>query len=249
MDENRIAGELRALGASLETPRTDSDAVATAVMARLEAEGAPRPAATTAPLRAAWSAAAGWRAALAVLAAALVATLAVTPVRAAVAEFLGIGGVDVRPGPAVASAPPPAAVADRMNLDDAVALVRFDPLVPALLGEPDAVDVAPDGRWLAMSWSDGGRTVRMDQFEGPLLAKLVRVPADPVTLGGGVTALWVAEPHELRLEEGMPFDPAGDARPAGPTLVLAVGEVTVRLEGADRHRAVEIARSLLEPGT
>jgi hypothetical protein len=108
-----------------------------------------------------------WRALVAGLLV-LVAGAALTPpVRAAVVDWLRIGGVAVRQVPSgPATAPEPPGANGGLTLAEAGALVGFIPVVPAELGNPDAVEVTADRRILVMSWRRDTGTVRLEQFAG-----------------------------------------------------------------------------------
>ena len=83
-----------------------------------------------------------------VVGAVLLALLATPPVRAAVADWFGFGGLLVetgRPGPS--SAPPPPAVAEDRSVREAAAAVDFLVSVPEELGAPDGVRSRPTGGW------------------------------------------------------------------------------------------------------
>ncbi|MGH8774733.1 MAG: hypothetical protein ACRDWI_06010 [Jiangellaceae bacterium] len=228
MTDDTLLDELRILGREVEAGPADTDLLARAVLDRLPAER-PRPADTLRRRRAVVAAAA----------AVMLVLVLTPPVRAAVADWLGIGGVSVLPGPEVTSAPAPD-VQSRLTLDQARELVAFEPVLPELLGPPDAVDVSPDHRLLSLGWSADPGPVRLDAFDGPHFVKSVTDNPERIDLGGGTTALWFADTHGLSTvdEDGRERP---DARPAGPTLVWQVDGVTLRLEGPDRDNAVEIA--------
>ena len=88
-------------------------------------------------------------------AARLLALLATPPVRAAVADWFGFGGVRVesvtpshqRPVSRRQPRPPD------VSLAKAAAMVGFAVSVPEELGEPDGVEVSPDRRMVSMSWT------------------------------------------------------------------------------------------------
>ncbi|WP_431960216.1 hypothetical protein [Actinacidiphila sp. bgisy160] len=240
---DRLPEELREAGRRLEIPAPSPDSVAEQVLARLLAEAVPAPA-VPAPGRGAraraW-AAARWRTLTAALCGLLVVLVLTPPVRAAVSDWFGFGGVVVHREPAArpgTGAPPP--VGGDAPLDGAY--------VPAELGEPDGVAVVDGGRVLSMSWQVDGRTVRLDQFRATLDAvflKKVAGAAQWVELGAGADyGVWFAEPHYVQL-----IDPEGRTRraaprTAGPTLVWQYGQTTLRLEGLpDLARAVAVANS------
>ena len=182
-----------------------------------------------------------------VVAAVLVTLLATPPVRAAVLDWFGFGGVVVErgtPGPGPA-APPPEVTGDT-SVAEAGDAVDFTVWVPIELGAPDGVEVSADRRLVSMTWSDGrDGVVRLDQFDGRLdftIAK--RAPRVFYAAVDGTDALWFEEPHEVVL-----LEPDGDrrrqsARLAGHTLIWQDGSTTLRIEGdLTLERAVEIAES------
>jgi hypothetical protein len=250
--DDRLDAELRQLAGRLDVPAPD-DALVTAVMTRIAAEPAP---VAASPARVAVVAAArsvrSWladrRRAAAVLLVALLLALALTPpVRAAVADWLGIGGVVVRPAesPAPSTAPPPPSASTGLTLEQARDLVFFAPRVPARLGTPDGVEVSGDRRVLSMSWD--GR-VRLDQFAAqlsPLFVKSVHGSARvEMVRVGSAYGMWLPEPHELVLLDADGNERRESSRLAGPTLVWETYGTTLRLEGiADRDRALVIAAS------
>ncbi|NEE02658.1 hypothetical protein [Phytoactinopolyspora halotolerans] len=270
MDDDRFETELRALGEELAVPEVDAEVTATAVLERIAATEAATgrvaaagtaPTTGTAPAAGrvrrfpAWAQTiAGkirtrWRTVIAAVVAVLVAGALTPPVRATVADWLGLGGLDVRPGPAVPSAPPPPAVDGDLDVDGAAELVDFAPAVPDLLGDPDAVEVSPSRQRLSMSWSRPHGTIRLDQFTGSLAVKFAPDPGHPVDLGPA-RGLWFADPHDLHLYDAEGTEAPIVDRASGPSLVWQVGATTVRLEGiADAERAAEIARSTLDAGT
>jgi hypothetical protein len=205
----------------------------------------------------------------------LLAVLALTPpVRAAVLDWFDFGGVEVRYDPS--AVPSPGAEVPgcgrSVSLAQAEQRAGFEPLVPSALGAPDVVTVTaePRGRFLvSLCWRERGDTIRLDEYPARLdigFTKRVReqpewlsLDGDSSELGGTHdTALWFPRPHLLSF---WLVDAAGshytrEQRTAGPTLlwmhgpgVLDVPDVTLRLEGvASKARAVEIAKSLGEPG-
>jgi hypothetical protein len=180
-----------------------------------------------------------------VVAAVLLALLATPPVRAAVADWFGFGGVRVEKGaPGSGAAPPPEVT--RGSVTEAAAAVDFAVSVPEALGAPDGVEVSPDERMVSMSWSSGDDgVVRLDQFDGRFdFAVLKTAPGVHYAAVGNTDAIWFEEPHEVVL-----LDPDGtrrteSARLAGHTLIWLDDVTTLRLEGdLSLERAVEIAES------
>lgn len=237
-----LEDRLRDLGGTLTRP-VDADRLAEQVVARLaDPEPAERSTARKPKAILGVPPSRGRRLAAAVIAAVLVGLALTPPVRAAVADWFG---VIVQSGPALPGEPVPSAESD-LTVDPAAEIVTFDPIVPSTLGDPSGVEVSDDERVLSMSWSTSDGTLRLDEFEGAISPGYVKRTADVefVTVDGAVT-LWFDQPHEL-----VPVDVSGEplaelARPAGPTLVWVVDDVTLRLEGMDKDSALEIAGSVL----
>lgn len=228
MSRDPLADELRSLGRSFDSP--PPDALVDAVVARVAASPVPRRS---------WLQR-RWRALVGGLTAVVLVGALTPPVRAAVAEWLGIGAVEVRQGagPPPSSAPPPPGAAG-MPLDQARATVAFPVEVPAALGEPASVEVSADRRVVSMSWRDGA--VRLDQIAGALAPYFVKTVYDEVvfTTVHGREALWLPSAHEIVVSERRV-----PPRLAGPTLLWTSGQVTMRLEGdLTMAEAVAIASS------
>lgn len=252
--------ELRALGRGIRVPDVDGESMAERVLARILAEHVPVPVAEP-PGR--WARARAWarrrwRALAAALSGLLVILVLTPPVRAAVADWFGFGGVAARVDPTATRAGSPGGGAPEctggtgpLSVLEAAARAGFDPLLPSALGRPAGASVSADHRILSVCWHpDGGRTIRIDEFRAtpaPLFYKTIHVPWESARVHGDDSALWFAEPHELRMllqdEEGKPYEPV--VRTAGPTLVWQKhGELTLRLEGEpSKSRAQEIANS------
>ncbi|GAA0586181.1 hypothetical protein [Streptomyces crystallinus] len=252
--------ELRALGRGIRVPEVDGESMAERVLARILAEHVPVPVAEP-PGR--WARARAWarrrrRALAAALSGLLVIAVLTPPVRAAVADWFGFGGVAARVDPSASRAGPPDGGAPGctdgtgpLSVREAAARAGFAPLLPSALGEPVGATVSADRRILSVCWRpDGGRTIRIDEFRAtpaPLFYKTIRVPWESVPVHGQGSAVWFSEPHELRMlltdPEGKPYEPV--VRTAGPTLVWQEhAELTLRLEGVpSQSRAREIADS------
>ena len=151
--DDRLDAELRALGQTLVVAAPAEDLVEQ-VLARLPAGTGPPPARYDR-----W-----WRTRrrrlVAVIVALVIVALGLTPpVRAAVIEWLRIGGVLIRTAPPVtepSSTPsPPPTTGETVTLAQAKALVDFPVGVPAELGPPDRVSVSTDRRLVAMDWGSG----------------------------------------------------------------------------------------------
>ncbi len=253
-----LVEDLRALADAVPAPPpAAAAAMADAVLARLAA-------APPAPRRSAWHERARvgerlrMRRRLVTVAAGVVAVLgtllAAPPVRAAVADWFGFGGVRVRitPTPAPTTAPPPPSVTAAASLAQAEAALGFAPLVPAELGPPDSVQVSADRRLVSMIWTGGpDGTVRLDQWAADLdgLAAKTAQGVRFTTVDGNF-ALWFDAPHEVVLDT----DDRGGTRTepprlAGHTLIWQASGATLRLEGdLTLERATEIASSARPAG-
>jgi hypothetical protein len=193
------------------------------------------------------------QAVVAAVVAVVVGALAAPPVRAAVADLFGFGGVLVRevPGPAPSTAPPPPRATTDLTLATAAGLVPFTAVVPAALGEPEGVEVSADRRVLSLTWQTDEGTVRLDEIGARLDYAYAKSATDVefVTVGGQF-ALWFPEPHEVAVLEPDGTPRRESARLAGHTLVWERGDVTMRLEGdLTKRRAVAVAESLQDrPG-
>ncbi|MFJ2396202.1 hypothetical protein ACIOTI_26065 [Streptomyces sp. NPDC087843] len=274
----RLAEELRALGRSLDGPGASGDeSMAERVLERILAERIPVPVAVRLGPGERVRAVRRWvRLRRRVLAAGLCGLLTVLvltpPVRAAVVDWFGFGGVEVRYDPSVVPSPGAEVpgCGPSLTLAEAGRRAGFTPLVPDDLGVPDAVTVTPEPKvrfLMTLCWREHGHTIRLDEYPAGLdmgFAKTVREPPEWVLLGGdgsgsgsgdgsgdaglGDPALWFPRPHLLSF---WLIGASGDRftrseRTAGPTLLwMRAGEVTLRLEGvASKARATEIAQSL-----
>ncbi|MDT9698990.1 hypothetical protein [Streptomyces sp. P17] len=263
--------ELRSLGRSLDRPGSDgAETMVERVLGQILAEQIPvpvaEPAGAGARLRSArrWTRA-RWRSLTAVLCGLVTVLVLTPPVRAAVFDWFGFGGVEVRYDPSAR----PSASAEVPRCEGSVSLAQaerragFEPVLPPELGAPDAVTVTgePRGRFLvSLCWQVDGRTIRLDEFSARLdtgFIKTVREQPEWITLGGASVpepALWFARPHLLSFwlvgADGSPY--TRKERTAGPTLLWMRGTsaaddrtLTLRLEGVtSKERAVEIAKSL-----
>lgn len=179
----------------------------------------------------------------------MLSLLAAPPVRAAIADWFSFAGIVVRhdPKPVPRSAPPAPTIASSTTLEAAKDLVDFQPVVPAVLGPPDGVEVSLDRRLLSMSWNtvrDG--PLRLDEFDGQLDTMFAKTAhGAEFTSVAGAFAVWFAEPHSVVV-----LNPDGTSRTetprlAGHTLIWTRGDTTLRLEAdISRARAIEIATSV-----
>ena len=178
------------------------------------------------------------------------------PVRAAVGEWLRIGGVLIRTGPPPTSAPPstPTPLVEGrtvMSLEQARAAVDFPIGLPSALGKPDQVTVTSDRRVVGMDWSIDGQPVHLDQFDGTISWVFLKQNWATVTPTdvAGADAAWLADPHEIVYVDRTGTERRETARISGPSLIwqptLDGRELTVRLEGISRlEQARTIAKSL-----
>lgn len=226
-----LEDELRALGRSAVVPPV-ADGLAAAVLERVAEPPVRRTVAAAVKEK--------WRALLALLSLLLAGALVAPPVRAAVAEWLNIGGVgavQVPSGPT--SAPTPPTVAGQLSLVEAANTAGFTPVVPTALGAPTGVQ-ASEG-FVAMSWETASGVVRLEQFKAelsPLYIKKYYSELEPVP---AIDGFWFSTPHQLVLTKQTGEEQR--VRVAGPTLVWVRNGVTFRLEGVpDKDRATALAR-------
>lgn len=278
---SRLPEELRALGRSLDAPGRDgadgslgAETMVERVLGQILAEHVPVPVAeprgSRERLRAVrrWTRL-RWRSLTAVLCGLLTVLVLTPPVRAAVFDWFGFGGVQVRYDPSAVPSPGASVpgCGRSVSLGQAEHRAGFEPLVPDAFGTPDTVTVTsePHGRFLVgLCRREGGHTVRLDEFPERLdvgFTKVLREAPEWIGLGAepsadGVQdyALWFPRPHLLSFwlvdTDGNRF--TRRERTAGPTLLwthrTGAGAVTLRLEGvASKRRAVEIAKSLEAP--
>ncbi|MFI1398935.1 hypothetical protein [Streptomyces sp. NPDC020681] len=256
-----LAEELRGLGRGIRIPDVDGETMAERVLAQLLADAVPTPVVPSRAERFRGWTRRRWRALTVAVSGVLVVLVLTPPVRAAVADWFGFGGVEVRYDPSATPRLPtePPWCDAPVSLAEAERRAGFRARVPAGLGDPDAVSVTvgPRGRSVvSLCWHERDGTVRLDEFPAKLdlgFAKQARLMPQFVTLPGGDgrpdgTGLWFAEPHLLRF--GM-TDARGEAwtlteRTAGPTLLWMTADerTTLRLEGvASLPRAMETAES------
>jgi hypothetical protein len=224
-----LEDELRALGRSAVVSPVD-EGLAVAVLEAVAHEPVRRSFAEVLRSR--------WRALLALLAVLVAGAVVVSPVRATVAEWLNIGGVEARPvgqPPSVTPTVPP--VNGRLGLADAARLAGFTPMVPRELGQPTRVEATKGS--VVMGWAGGER---LEQFDAALSSTYIKKYYMTLDVVDEVNGFWFSSPYQLVM-----VDKAGKEkalRVAGPTLVWVQDDRTFRLEGAaDKTRATEIALS------
>lgn len=176
------------------------------------------------------------------------------PVRAAVGEWLRIGGVLIRTGPPPTPSVQTPSPVDRrtvLTLEQARAAVDFPIGLPSALGAPERITVTDDRRVVGMDWTVDGRPVHLDQFDGTISWVFLKQHWSAVTPTdvAGAEAAWLADPHEIVYVDRAGTERRETARISGPSLIwqptLDGRELTVRLEGiATLDRARTIAESL-----
>jgi hypothetical protein len=223
MTDESLADELRALGRAAVVPPV-ADGLAAAVLERIAEPPVRRTFAEVVRSK--------WRALLALLAVLLAGALVTPPVRAAVAEWFNIGGVEAQPvGSGPTSAPPPPMVTGRLTLAEATVKAGFVPVIPRELGAPTGMEATTG--MVAMSWEG----VRLEQFKAGVSPLFIKKYYRTVETAEEVNGFWFTTPHELVLEDRR-------VRVAGPTLVWVYDGLTFRLEGlSDKARATQIALS------
>ncbi|WP_405066146.1 hypothetical protein OG558_30885 [Kribbella sp. NBC_01510] len=175
-----------------------------------------------------------WRAFVAGLLVLVAGAALTSPVRATVAEWLNIGGVQAQPvGTGPSTAPPVPGVPGHLSLDEAERVAGFKLAKPKDLGAPVGVEASKG--FVAMSW-DG---VRLEQFQAQMSMRYIKKYYASLEYVPGIDGYWFKTPHELVLEDANGAERV--VRVAGPTLVWVHDGVTFRLEGVQEAKAVELA--------
>lgn len=242
------------------TPR-----VAEAVMTRLKARPASRPAPTR---RLAWG--------IVIVVIFIAGLMAIPPVRAAVLEFIRIGIIRIFPAPALTFEAPRTAlpesispmtatpdeeaaslipflerVAGETSLEAARTRVGFPiplPSVPSDLGPPDHVFVQDTNGWMiVLVWLDAERPdqARMSLHiieEGSWVLDKYHPPVIRETVVNGLRAVWAEGEYPLLIRNGN-IEWARLVK--GHVLIWADGNITYRLEtNLSMGEAVRVAESL-----
>jgi hypothetical protein len=188
-----------------------------------------------------------WLAVAAMITAVVVAaTLAIAPVREAVADFLGIGStsIDVVPGPDADPVGLPTIDEGLIDLSRSAAESRLGHALPDVagtpLGEPDRIASMPEGGVL-IAWSDGATTLWIHDAMMPtddLSRKLIDAGQDAEAIDGlGDAALTVTGDHILET-------PYRRVR-AGTVVLWTEGDTEYRLESdLDLSTMLDIAHAL-----
>ena len=241
--------ELRALGRELAFPPAPD--VSARVAERLQAVPAPaRP--RLLPRR-------PLAIALAVLLVGVVAALAVPPVRGALADLLGIGGVSVQQVDRLPAVAPSTdlALGRRVTLDEARRSVDFPVRVPSdpALGPPHAVYLTrsiPGGAVSLLYGTERGVRLLVTQFRGSVEPDLVKkitaggeTSMEPLIVRGRFGYFLSGRPHFVAFRDANGQIREDSFRLARNVLLWVEDGITFRLEtGAGRARALELARSL-----
>jgi hypothetical protein len=246
-----IEHELRELGRTLVVAPPPDD-LAERVVLRVRAEGRRRGRLSTWWH---WLTNSRRRLVAAIVAAVLIGLVLTPPVRAAVVEWLRIGGVLIKsaPPPAVPSvSPEPVPTSGPgVSLERAQAMVDFSLGVPGELDAPDQVTVSADRRVVSMEWGSGRDRIHLDQFSGTIswvFVKQVWSEVTPTAVNGR-DAAWIADTHEIVYTDRDGTERRAEARISGPCLVwerlTGPETVTLRLEGdLSLERALVIAESV-----
>jgi hypothetical protein len=237
-----LEAALREVGARLDVPVAPDPTAA--VLAALDEPAPPQT---------------GWRpvhrlvAAAAIALLALAAAMTVSPtVRAAVYDFLRIGGVEIHENqqpPVTPSVDPPLPGERDVSLAQARAEAPFALRLPAALGEPTNVRLA-DGappHVVSMAFGTTFGDVRVDQFDGsidPMFTKFASAPDVHRVRVDDNDAIWVNRPHVVIYDrDGVLREET--ARLSGSTLIWEAAGITYRVEGAlTESAAIAIAESL-----
>lgn len=196
-------------------------------------------------------------AAVVVIAGALVA---IAPARHAIADWLGIGAVEVRrvdhplpngsgtdtvPGALGSSIP----VDDRLELATAQRRVQFTIGIPRdpTSGTRTGISVDPrvPGGLVVLTYPRFTLVEIASQGATPVEGKLVApgIEVDPVTVGGD-PGLWVSGAHQISYLDRSGHLQTDTVRRSGPVLLWTRAGVTYRVEGLDRVEAQRIGASV-----
>jgi len=255
-DEELVA-LLRNVGANLDVPA--GTALAERISARIEATPAR-------PRRRELFGQGRWRTAFVIGFALLLTTVVVVAnpsTREAVADWLGVGSVEIQYG----DGPPAAVVARldlgaRVDLDDASRIAGFAVRRPAALGEPTIVYTRRIGsaREVTLLWSPDERLPRTAETGVGLLLSELRGGLEPAILKKfvgrearleevdvhGARGYWISgAPHTLVYRTPDGGEISTQTRLAGNVLLWERGGITYRLESVlDRAAALGIAGSV-----
>lgn len=196
------------------------------------------------------------------------AVLAASPgARQAVADWLGLRGVEIRYRDPSRPIPPlgsTLSLGERVDLAEVQRRLSFPPLLPAPggLGTPDESYLSPfpkGGRLTVVSRArdglpavgPGGEGLLLTQFPGGVNDVAVRKLADvgvrleQATVAGGPGYWFEGAPHQLFFADADGQFHEDQSRLAGNTLVWVQGDLTLRLESAlSKDDSIRFAESL-----
>jgi hypothetical protein len=245
---DRLEQELRELGRELSFPPAPD--VAGRVAERLRAESERR----------------GWPArprrrlvlALAALVVAVAVALAVPPVRAALWDLIGIGGVEIRRVETLPQVKPSTDLdlGREVTLAEARRGADFPIKVPDVKdwGEPDKVFLArtiPGGRVSLLYGTEDDVRLLVTEFRGTIEPDIVKKALGGATrvngaVVNGAQGYWISgAKHAVMFRDANGAFRDDRYRLAGNVLLWVAGGVTYRIEGAaDQATALEIAESM-----
>ena len=189
-----------------------------------------------------------WVAALAALIVAIGVSVAISaPVRAAIINVFGFGGVEVREGPGPSPVSSPVLPGEhRIDVATAQQEVGFRIRIPSALGPPEWVTVA-DGRVVSLHYRRTAGPVQIDQFEGNLGVMWEKFGMGPAlrTTVDGHDALWFEDPVTLVYVDASGHRRTESTRLTSGTLVWIVDGMTFRLDGIrPLDAAIAVAHSM-----
>jgi hypothetical protein len=179
--------------------------------------------------------------ALVAVSVAIAIAFAVPPARSAILRFLGLEGVTIV---RVQQLPPigkgPAAIGERVTLDEAKTRMPFDVLLPDI-GKPDAVYVDPTQALLTMIYGKGDLRLRVTEVVSGTapFEKIVYLAqhVERLRVNGGL-GYWVAGAHVI---SGL----FGEPQLSASALIWNQLPITVRIEGKlTKEQALRIAHSM-----
>jgi hypothetical protein len=187
--------------------------------------------------------------------------------REAVADLLGVAGIEVRFGEVTPPVGSELELGEPVTLDEAADAVEFDLSRPELLGLPDAMYLSPRptaGR-VSMVW-EGAETLpaakdsdvgliysqfALDLAENELFVKSVRPDNEVEAVDiAGILGLWIdGAPHVISFEDAAGNVVEEETRLAGNVLMWERAGVTHRIETSlPKEEALALAESLVPAG-
>jgi len=182
------------------------------------------------------------------LAAVLVSAAVSPPVRAAIIDIFGLGGIAIHQDPGPAPVSNPALPGEhRTDIASAERELGFHIQTPSAFGPPESVSVA-DGRVVSLHYSQPAGQVQIDEFAGDLGVmwdKYVGMGSAQQTSVNGREALWFDGPVTLVYVDANNVEHTESARQTNGTLMWTDGGVTIRLDGLrPLDAALAVARTM-----